>query len=207
MEIKECPQCGAPASPSMKCCEYCKAEFFVTSLAYLSNFEESAVKKYLQAYKKMTISNPDDVEGHMGLALCYLQMGTYPLALKGFQKIIDDFPDVALAYYYESLAIIGGRRIKIIPLKDVKTIENLLNTAIQIDDENGIYKLLLGIVKYDYYVLNNMKINGSSPNELFETAFSEQIEMKEVERLCSAFSIDSKLSSTLKTMINNPSRE
>jgi hypothetical protein len=86
-------------------------------------------------------------------------------------------------------------------------IENLLDTAIQIDDENGIYKLLLGIVKYDYYVLNNMKINGSSPNELFETAFSEQIEMKEVERLCSAVSIDSKLSSTLKTMINNPSKE
>jgi hypothetical protein len=52
-----------------------------------------------------------------------------------------------------------------------------------------------------------MKINGSSPNELFETAFSEQIEMKEVERLCSAISIDSKLSSTLKTMINNPSKE
>ena len=123
------------------------------------------------------------------------------------QKIVDEFPDVALAYYYESLAIIGGRRIKIIPLKDVKMIENLLDTAIQIDDENGIYKLLLGIVKYDYYVLNNMKINGSSPNELFETAFSEQIEMKEVERLCSAISIDSKLSSTLKTMINNPSKE
>ena len=65
MEIKECPQCGAPASPSMKCCEYCKAEFFVTSLAYLSSFEETAVKKYLQAYKKMTVSNPDDVEGYM----------------------------------------------------------------------------------------------------------------------------------------------
>ena len=100
MEIKECPQCGAPASPSMKCCEYCKAEFFVTSLAYLSSFEETAVKKYLQAYKKMTVSNPDDVEGYMGLALCYLQMGTYPLALKGFQKIVDDFPAVLQKFFW-----------------------------------------------------------------------------------------------------------
>ncbi len=207
MEIKECPQCGAPTSPSAKCCEYCKAEFFVTSLAYLSNFEESAVKKYLQAYKKMAISNPDDIEGHMGLALCYLQTKCYPLALKEFQKIVDDFPDVALAYYYECLAMIGGRRIKILPLKDIKMIETLLDTAIQIDNDNGIYKLLLGIVRYDYFVLNNMKINGSTPNDLIQEAFSCQIETKEVERLCTSIIAEPKLIETLKTMVNNQTKE
>lgn len=198
MEIKECPQCGAPASPSMKCCEYCKAEFFVTSLAYLSSFEETAVKKYLQAYKKMTVSNPDDVEGHMGLALCYLQMGTYPLALKGFQKIVDDFPDVALAYYYESLAIIAGRRIKIMPMNDVKKIEDLLNTAIQVDDSCGIAKILLGALVYDYYELNKMKHGGQSSQELIEMGVNDGADDGELKRMLAAIKIAPELESFLK---------
>lgn len=198
MEIKECPQCGAPASPSMKCCEYCKAEFFVTSLAYLSNFEESAVKKYLQAYKKMIVSNPDDVEGYMGLALCYLQMGTYPLALKGFQKIVDDFPDVALAYYYESLAIIAGRRLKIMPMNDVKKIENLLNTAIQVDDSCGIAKILLGVLVYDYYELNKMKHGGQSSQELIEMGVNDGVDDGELKRMLTAIKIAPELESFLK---------
>ena len=198
MEIKECPQCGAPASPSMKCCEYCKAEFFVTSLAYLSSFEETAVKKYLQAYKKMTVSNPDDVEGYMGLALCYLQMGTYPLALKGFQKIVDDFPDVALAYYYESLAIIAGRRIKIMPMNDVKKIENLLNTAIQVDDSCGIAKILLGVLVYDYYELNKMKHGGQSSQELIEMGVNDGVDDGELKRMLTAIKIALELESFLK---------
>ena len=198
MEIKECPQCGAPASPSMKCCEYCKAEFFVTSLAYLSSFEETAVKKYLQAYKKMTVSNPDDVDGHMGLALCYLQMGTYPLALKGFQKIVDDFPDVALAYYYESLAIIAGRRIKIMPMNDVKKIEDLLNTAIQVDDSCGIAKILLGALVYDYYELNKMKHGGQSSQELIEMGVNDGADDGELKRMLAAIKIAPELESFLK---------
>ncbi len=198
MEIKECPQCGAPASPSMKYCEYCKAEFFVTSLAYLSNFEESAVKKYLQAYKKMTVSNPDDVEGYMGLALCYLQMGTYPLALKGFQKIVDDFPDVALAYYYESLAIIAGRRIKIMPMNDVEKIKNLLNTAIQVDDSCGIAKILLGVLVYDYYKLNKMKHGGQSSQELIEMGVNDGVDDGEIKRMLTAIKIAPELESFLK---------
>ncbi|WP_288786957.1 hypothetical protein [uncultured Fibrobacter sp.] len=198
MEIKECPQCGAPASASMKCCEYCKAEFFVTSLAYLSSFEETAVKKYLQAYKKMTVSNPDDVEGYMGLALCYLQMGTYPLALKGFQKIVDDFPDVALAYYYESLAIIAGRRIKIMPMNDVKKIVNLLNTAIQVDDSCGIAKILLGVLVYDYYKLNKMKYGGQSSQELIEMGVNDGVDDGELKRMLTAIKIAPELESFLK---------
>ena len=198
MEIKECPQCGAPASPSMKCCEYCKAEFFVTSLAYLSSFEETAVKKYLQAYKKMTVSNPDDVEGYMGLALCYLQMGTYPLALKGFQKIVDDFPDVASAYYYESLAIIAGRRIKIMPMKDVKKIEELLNTAILVDDSCGIAKILLGVLIYDYYKLNNMSHLGQSFQDLINDGVENGVDGEELKRMLSAIKIAPELENCLK---------
>lgn len=36
MEVKECPQCGAPVNVSGKKCEYCGAEFFISCLAYLS---------------------------------------------------------------------------------------------------------------------------------------------------------------------------
>ena len=55
MEVKECPQCGASVSPSEKKCEYCKSEFFITSIAYLSSFDNSAIQKYIKHYKNQQV--------------------------------------------------------------------------------------------------------------------------------------------------------
>ena len=63
MEISECPQCGAAATPSDRKCGYCKAEFFVTSLAYLGSFDSSGVGKYLKHYKELTRRDPRPTQG------------------------------------------------------------------------------------------------------------------------------------------------
>src|SRR5208283_795201 len=143
MEVSECPQCGATVAPSDRKCAYCKAEFFVTSLAYLGRFDSGGVGKYLKHYKELSRQDPHNTEGSLGLGLCYLQMGTYPLAQKCFEQVIDASPDVSQAYYYYALSNMRGRRLMTLPLNEVRRLEAYLNTAIQLDGEMAQYKLLL----------------------------------------------------------------
>ncbi|HOV89408.1 MAG TPA: tetratricopeptide repeat protein [Syntrophorhabdaceae bacterium] len=183
MEISECPQCGAAASPADRKCGYCKAEFFVTSLAYLGSFDSGGVGKYLKHYKELNRHDPHNIEGLLGLGLCYLQMGTYPLAQKCFEQIIEASPDVSGAYYYYALASIKGRRIMTLSLNEARQLETYLNTAIQIDGEIPQYKLLLAMLKRDYYETNGMKVPPPSATELLFDIEGQQINKNEIEHL------------------------
>lgn len=189
MEISECPQCGAAATPSDRKCGYCKAEFFVTSLAYLGGFDSGGVGKYLKHYKKLIRSDPHDTEGLLGLGLCYLQMGTYPLAQKCFEQIIEDSPDVSQAYYYYVLANIKGRRLMTLTLNEARRFETYLNTAAQLDDTIPQYKLLLVMLKRDYYETNGMKVPPPSIAEHVAEIEGNQINKNEIEHLKAAVKV------------------
>ena len=183
MEVIECPQCGAAATPSDRKCSYCKAEFFITSLAYLGNFDSSVVGKYLKHYKGLTRLDPDDSEGLLGLGLCYLQMGTYTLAQKSFEKIIYASPDVSQAYYYYALSDIKGRRLMTLSLTEARRLDTYLNTAIQLDGEVPQYKLLLAMLKKDYYEANGMRVPSPNAAKLLAEIEGNQIDKNEVDRL------------------------
>jgi tetratricopeptide (TPR) repeat protein len=183
MEISECPQCGATVAPASRKCDYCKAEFFVTSLAYLGNFNHGEIGKYLKHYQSLTKRDPENMEGLLGLGLCYLQMGTYALAEKCFDKIIDISPEQPKAYYYSALSGIKGRRIKIISLTEVRRMESYLQTAIQLDDDCPQYKLLLAMLKRDYYEMNGMKVLQPDANHLIKEITGSWIDVNEMERI------------------------
>jgi len=183
MEICECPQCGAVASPSSKKCEYCKAEFFITSIAYLSSFDSSGIKKYMQHYKSLTKTAPDDAEGQLGLGICYLQLGMFPLALKAFDNVISSVPDVAQSYYYRCLALIAGRRIKTLNLKEIREIETNLSTAIQLDENQYHFWILLAFIKHDYYLTSGMKIPTPTHTELLAQVQKKKFVFAEIDRL------------------------
>ena len=182
MEIKECPMCSASISPSSKRCEYCKAEFFITSIAYLSSFDNSGIQKYLQHYKSLTKSNPDDPEGQLGLGLCYLLLGMYPLAMKAFENIITNSPEISQSYYYYCLSLIAGRRVKMMSLNEIRKIETYLNTAIQLDD-NHHYLVLLSIIKNDYYISNGLKEPLPSYSELLRQIDFTSLNDNELSRI------------------------
>ncbi|MGI6393977.1 MAG: hypothetical protein ACOX2F_04510 [bacterium] len=183
MEIKECPQCGANVSPSAKKCDYCKAEFFITSIAYLSSFDNSGIQKYLKHYKEVIKLNPDDIEGHLGLGLCFLQLNMYPMAQKSFEKVIENSPEISESYYYCCLSIIAGRRLKTLPLNEIRKLETFLNTAIQLDDKKEQYKLLLSMIKNDYYIFNGMKETLPSYSEILNSIDFDSLNSSEINRI------------------------
>lgn len=183
MNLTECPQCGSPVKPSQKKCDYCKSEFFVTSIAYLSNYDKSGLQKYLKYYKALSAADPQNPEGLMGLGLCHLQLGLYPLAKSAFEAVIDNAPDIAQAYYYYSLSVIAGRRIKILSMNDIEQIETYLMTAMTLDDENKLYPLLLMLIKYDFYKTNGMLEQSPTFEELQPLVSGTNFNPNEIERL------------------------
>lgn len=189
MEVTECPQCGAASTPSDRRCNYCKAEFFVTSLAYLGGYDSGGVGKYLKHYKELTRQEPENTEGLLGLGLCYLQMGMYPLGEKYFQQIIDASPEISQAYYYLSLSKIKGRRLRSVPLSEVRQLESFLNTALMLDDAIPHYKLLMAMVRRDYYELNGMKSSSPTSSELLMNVTECEVNKNEVERLQEAVKV------------------
>ena len=181
--VRKCPQCGAPAPPSARQCEYCEVEFFVKNLAYLEKFDFSGVGKYLKHYKGLVDQDSQNNEGVLGLGLCYLQMGTYPLAQKQFEQIIETSPEGSPAYYYYVLACIAERRVMTLSFSEVRTLETYLNTAVGLDIEVPQYRLLLAMLKRDYYEENGMKVPPPSAEELLSGLYGETVYKDEIKYL------------------------
>lgn len=189
METCECPLCGASASPSERRCGFCKAEFFITSLAYLGQFDAGSVGKYLKHFKEVTKNRPEDPEGLLGLGLCYLQMGTYLLAEKCFEQVIASSPDISRSYYYCALASIKGRRLKTLNLNEIRRIEVYLMTATQLDGELAECQLLLAMLKRDFYEANGMKVSGMTATQLLEGLTGRAISKDELKHLKTAVKV------------------
>ncbi|MCT7634745.1 tetratricopeptide repeat protein [Aliarcobacter butzleri] len=179
MEIIECPQCGAAPAPSDRKCNYCKAEFFVTSLAYLGSLDINGVSKYLKHYKEIITKEPDNTEGLMGLGLCYLQMGNYQLSKKCFEQLIESSPFLSQPYYYFVLSSVKGRRLRTISMSEAKQFDTYVNSAIQIDDLPH-YWLFLAMLKGDYFISNGLKTAEPSIKDILNKVSQSEISRNEI---------------------------
>jgi len=186
LQVEECPQCGAPASPSDKQCRFCKSEFFVTSLSYVGSFDKGAIDKYINYYKGLTKAAPENGEAFFSLGLCYLQLKLFPLAQKNLEKAIELIPEYSDVYYYYALSLIKGRRVKIITSNEIKSIEQYLETAIQLDQNKAKYYYLSAIIKYDFYRMNGLIVPPPDADELIMEAKQKAQEPEEVQRLLDA---------------------
>ncbi len=200
MNVTECPQCGAPASQNAKSCGYCKAPFTIDSLSRLSSFDKEGIDKYIKGYKDKTIEG-SEVESTLGLGLCYLNIANYTLSAIQFKKLITISPELADGYYYLSLSLIKGRRIKLLTLKEIREIEELLNTAQELDSENFKYDLLLAAIKYDYYRTSGLAVKSPTDDELIESALSKGVDLEELEVFLNLIVVDSSFIINLRTLL------
>lgn len=166
LKVEICPQCGAPAKLSLKCCGYCEADFIVTSLASLDRFDKTGIQKYLSHYRKKLAEEPESGELHLAMGICHLDLGLHDLAAKSFVRAVEAQPENADNYYYHALAIIKGRKLKLLALKEVREIENLVAAAVQLNPAKAVYRHLLLAVKYEYYLKNGLKISPPSLEEI-----------------------------------------
>ncbi|MCF7868545.1 MAG: hypothetical protein K9N09_07595 [Candidatus Cloacimonetes bacterium] len=179
VQILKCQGCGANLSPNNSICEYCKSENIVKTEKDPFKLDKKLTKQYSNYYKCKAKENPTDAEAIYSLGLFYLKLKLYDLAISNFKNAITLTPDEADLYYYYALSLIKGRRIKTLTFKEIKIIEEYLNTAIQLEDKASYY-YLSALIKYDYYRANGLMSNGSSYSELITEAkecYSDQDEL------------------------------
>ncbi len=117
------------------------------------------------------------------MGICYLDLKLYDLATKYFVIAIEQMPDNSDAYYYYAIALLKGRRPKILTLKEIEKIESYLGAAMQIDSNKSKNYYLLAIIKYDFYVANGLRVNPPTFEELIREGNSKPFEKKEVEKM------------------------
>ncbi len=112
-----------------------------------------------------------------------MDLGLYDLASKYFAKVIEQIPDCGDVYYHYALTLFKGKRPKVLPLTEIRKIEDYLNAAIQIDDSKSKYYYLLALIKHDFYIKNGLRINPPTYRELISEADSRPYERSEVEKM------------------------
>lgn len=74
-------------------------------------------------------------------------------------------------------------------LKEVRQIETYLNMATQLDGEIPQYKLLLAMLKRDYYETNGMKVSEPNAAKLLLELQGQQIQKSELDHLKTAVKV------------------
>jgi tetratricopeptide (TPR) repeat protein len=183
IKVETCPQCGAPVKLGVNKCEYCEAEFLVTTLSYLDKFDKAGINKYINHYKQLLKDNPDDGELNCAMGICYLDLRLYDLASKYFAKAIEQIPDYGDVYYYYALALFKGKRPRVLSLTEIRKIEEYLNAAIQIDNTKSKYYYLWALIKHDFYIKNGLKVNPPTFEELISQTHNKTYEQTEIEKM------------------------
>ena len=153
-----------------------------TTFSVLGRLGQEELQRTLDQYKYALAKNSVDGEAHYGLALCYLQLQLYDLSIKNFKHALELMPEYADAYYYYGIALIRGRKPKLLSLPEVKRIEEYLQAALQLDGRPAKYYYLAAILKYEYYLSNGLLCD-PSPDELFLVAEGKEQDAWEAERL------------------------
>lgn len=150
---KECPQCGAVVELKTSKCSYCNSEFFIKKVTDLGN----RVNRYKTFYSEILKNDNANGEAMYGLGLCFISLDLFDRAKVQFDSVIQKNPENADALFYYCVALVAGRRIKTVSIKEVKEIEKNLNACLIIQPDNLLFKRALAHIKYDYYILNGLK--------------------------------------------------
>ena len=181
----KCGNCGAPCKLDAELCEHCEQPIFPNSLASYAQVDPDRLKEYLNAIEVLADQDPHNAKAMLTLGLSYLETGAYALAQPQFEQVIKTAPRDPQAYYYYALAKIGGRRLMTLSLSEARQLEEYLNTAIQFDREAEApqYRLLLAMLKRDYYEKNGMKVPPPSAEGLLQDISGKTIDDVEHEHL------------------------
>jgi tetratricopeptide (TPR) repeat protein len=169
--IAECPQCGAPVQLNSNICEFCSSEYLVKSLSGLNRLDKKGIDKYIESYRKLVSTNPDNAELNSAIGICYLKLGLYDFAYKYFDKAMEDMMENSDLYFYSAICVLKGKRPFLVPLTLIRKAEEFLEAATSLDGNDGKYVYAKALIKYDYYYKKRLN---TSPNfqELLEEADS-----------------------------------
>jgi hypothetical protein len=151
------------------------------TLSELDTLDENTKQQLRLAYEDKVRDFPELAQYHFALGLSYLDKKLYDLSTASLQRALGKTSKEADLLYYLALACIGGRRPRTLPLSTIRKIESYLCGAIQLANMPAHYKILLAMVKYDYYAGNGLRVPGPPINEILREADRGNVDSREME--------------------------
>jgi tetratricopeptide (TPR) repeat protein len=114
--------------------------------------------------------SPDpDILFNQGIQL--LEAKSYQQSINLFKDAIKADSSVSDVYYYLALALLGGRRPKILKRSEVEEIDQLLTTATAMGESDATVQWFQALVRDDYYGGNRMKCPSPSVANIVESIY------------------------------------
>lgn len=98
-----------------------------------------------------------------------LDAKSYQQSINLLKDVIKADPSISPAYYYLALALLAGRRPKILKRSEIEEIDQLLTTATAMGDSDATVQWFRALVRDDYYNGNRMKCPSPSVANILET--------------------------------------
>ena len=136
----ECPYCGCTVTLRR-----------ISSFSHMTVPEITRIKMVLETPGTQTKENKN-----LPLALCYLKIGNYDLAVKKLSQVIDESPECCEAYFYYAAAMLRGKPLSSNSMPEARKASGYLQTAMALDENFIFPKLLFGLLCVEYYQANDL---------------------------------------------------
>lgn len=133
--------------------------------------------EYNQRDQRVNTQFNINIQGYESLdSNALLKQGIQLLEAKSYQQSIDFLstaikvaPSLATAYYYLALALLKGKRPKILQRGQIEEIDQLLCTATTMGDSDGTLQFFRALLRDDYYAGNRMRCPYPSVDEIISS--------------------------------------
>lgn len=119
-----------------------------------------------------------------------LNKGIQLLNQKAYQQAIDVLngaiktePSLSTTYYYLAIALLKGKRPKVLKCNEIKEIDRLLDVATMRGDSDGTIQLFRALVRDDYYSGNRLNCPPPSVADILKSIRSSTIDISRLRML------------------------
>lgn len=117
----------------------------------MTNYDQRGQKVNKQFNLNFEIPLEPDPTVLLNHGIKLLEAKSYHQAIDTFKAVIQIDGSTSEAYYYLALALLKGRRPKVLKRSEVEEIDQLLNTATATGDSDGTVQWFRVLVRDDYY--------------------------------------------------------
>ncbi len=188
----ECPRCGAPVGRNDRMCGHCKSPMYVKSVKEVTTVIRSGkqdknpqqiMNDYINFYNKKLLQDESHLDSLLALGLFYIETKQGEKAIEKLEKAKDLSPATASIYFYLALAMVFKRRPRVMTKMEVQKVEEQLEAVRCIDSEFGVADLLLGAVKYDFYIMNGLRPPAPGHDELIKSARNKYLDPDDAAKM------------------------
>lgn len=181
VENLKCPGCGAPIDTLQANCKYCGRPIIVTTFNSFNNETKEVMDNYKNMYQDVLKEDPNNGAINSSMGMYLLKVGSYQLALKKFEKAIEEEVDNSETFFWAGVSMLNGKR----PFLSQKaTIDKAIEyaTSASMIENRGIYNYFIAYLKYDFYFLKMLQISPNYQEELAQ-AIANNVTLEDINIL------------------------